>query len=131
MMRSATRFSLLTLVLLATLPLWLRAQGQTTYDLVLAGMRCSRNSRGDLECEYRVGRSLHFTVVAPGKPDGSIYFYSASIQGDYFAVVSISNGCVVVRPGQTAGKGRQTDLAFVSTRDGKVYRTARDCSAAK
>jgi len=130
-MRRPTRFTLLMVVLLVALSPSLTAQGRTTYDLVVAGMRCSQNSRGDLECDYRVGRSLYFTIVAPGKPDGSIYFYSASVQSDYFAVVSLSNGCVIVRPGQSSGEKRQVDLAFVSTRNGKVYRTARDCSQAK
>ncbi len=131
MPKTATTFSLFMVVLLLVSPSALVGQVRTTYDDVVAGMRCSQNSRGDLECDYRVGRSLHFTIVAPGKPDASIYFYSASVQGDYFAVVSISNGCVVVRPGQSASQKRQLDLAFVSTRNGKVYRTANDCDEGK
>jgi len=59
------------------------AQTQTTYEDVVAGMKCTQSLSGHLECDYRVGRSLHFTIVAPGQPDGSIYFYSASIEGDY------------------------------------------------
>ena len=55
------------------------AQTQTTYEDVVAGMKCTQSLSGHLECDYRVGRSLHFTIVAPGQPGGSIYFYSASI----------------------------------------------------
>jgi hypothetical protein len=62
-------------------------QGRTTRDAVVAGMKCVPNSRGDMECDYRVGRSLHFSVVRVGTPDASIYFYAASFEGDYFAVV--------------------------------------------
>lgn len=108
-------------------------QSRTTYEDVVTGMRCYQNQMDDLECDYRVGRSLHFGIVAPGKPDGSIYFYSASFEGDYFAVVSISpgHGCVVVRPGKSATQERQLDLAFVSPRSGKVYRTWQDCAEGK
>ena len=106
-------------------------QDRTTYDDVASGMRHFQNKLGDLEYEYRVGRSLHFGIVRPGKPDRSIYFYAASFEGDYFAVVNISADCVVVRPGQTASAAKRADLAFVSTRNGKVYRTLEDCSAAK
>ena len=122
---------LVMVALLAAPPSHITVQARTTYDDVVAGMRCSQNRNGDLECDYRVGRSLHFAIVAPGKPDGSIYFYSASFEGDYFAVVSISpgHGCVVVRPGKSANQGRQLDLAFVSPRSGKVYRTWQDCAA--
>ncbi|OFV94622.1 MAG: hypothetical protein A3H28_00485 [Acidobacteria bacterium RIFCSPLOWO2_02_FULL_61_28] len=106
-------------------------QSRTTYDDVAAGMRCFQNRQGDLECDYRVGRSLHFGIVAPGKPDASIYFYAASFEGDYFAVVGISHGCVIVRPGQRSTQARRLDLAFVSPRNGKVYRTWEDCGAGK
>lgn len=117
------------LAVLAVPPSYLATQGRSTYDDVVAGMRCTQNEGGNLECDYRVGRSLHFAIVAPGTPDGSIYFYSASFEGDYFAVVSISpgHGCVVVRPGKSADKGRQLDLAFVSPRSGKAYRTWQEC----
>jgi hypothetical protein len=117
--------------LLAALPSNDAAQGRTTYDDVVTGMRCSENQSGDLECDYRVGQSLHFAIVAPGKPDGSIYFYSASFEGDYFAAVGISHGCVVVRPGKSASEGRQLDLAFVSPRSGRVYRSWQDCAERK
>ena len=124
-------FLLAVVALLAAPPSCVTAQGQTTYEDVVAGMRCSQNRSGDLECDYRVGRSLHFGIVAPGKPDGSVYFYSSSFEGEYFAVVSIASGhgCVVVRPGKGAGQGRQLDLAFVSPRSGKVYRTKQECES--
>lgn len=106
-------------------------QDRPTYDQVLAGMHCFQNKLGDLECDYRVGRSLHFGIVAPGKPNTSIYFYAASFDGDYFAVVNMSDACVVVRPGQSAGSTRRADFAFVSTRNGKIYRTLEECRAGK
>ena len=106
-------------------------QSVTTHDAVTAGVKCAPNSRGDMECDYRVGRSLHFGVVGVGKPDASIYFYSASFEGDYFAVMGLSHGCVIVRPGQALGESRAADLAFVSPRNGKVYPTWQACHDGK
>jgi hypothetical protein len=106
-------------------------QDSSTYDKVIAGMRTFKNPSGDLESEYRVGQSLRFGIVAPGKPDASVYFYSTSFEGDYFAVVNISDGCVVVRPGQKATLAKRTDLAFVSIRDGMVFRTIEELRKAK
>lgn len=103
----------------------------TTQGDVAAGMKCAPNSRGDMECNYRVGRSLHFGVVGVGKPDASIYFYSASFEGDYFAVIGLPHGCVVVRRGKGLGQARATDLAFVSPRNGKVYPDWEACHDAK
>ena len=111
---------------------YVAAQARTTYADVVAGMKCTQSlSGGHLECDYRVGRSLHFAIVAPGKPDSSIYFYSASVKGDYFAVLGLLHGCVIVRPGQGASQAHQRDLAFVSPRNGKVYRTWQDCGEGK
>lgn len=104
-----------------------RAQEKATYDEVVTGRRCFKNQSGDLECDYRVGRSLHFGIVGVGKPDGSLYFYSASFEGDYFAVVGLSHGCVVVRPGKALTPERVADLTFVSPRNGKVYQTWEEC----
>jgi hypothetical protein len=124
-------FSLEMVLLIAGFPLHASPQDRTTFDNVVAGMRCSQNSGGDLECDYRVGRSLHFAIVAPGRADGSIYFYAASFEGDYFAVVGMSHGCVIVRPGLSVSEARRIDLAFVSPRNGKVYRTWQECGEAK
>jgi hypothetical protein len=106
-------------------------QAATTYDYTKAGMNCAQNSAGDMECNYHVGRSLHFGIAGVGKPDASIYFYSASFEGDYFAVMGLSHGCVVVRPGKALGQKRAADLAFVSPRNGKVYASWQACQSAE
>lgn len=111
-------------------------QDRSTYNEVIGGMRSFNNSRGDLEYDFRVGNSLHFGIVRPDTPnapisDASIYFYSASFEGDYFAVVSLSDGCVVVRPGQSSSLAKRADLAFVSIRNSKVFRTLEELRSAK
>jgi len=120
-----TKISLIIFTFLI-LPSMSSSQGKTTYDLVVEGMKCHQTSSGDMECNYHVGKSLHFGIVAPGKPDGSIYFYSSSFEGDYFAVYGLLHKCVIVRPGEK--NSNFLDLAFVSSQNGKVYRTWQECS---
>lgn len=51
-----------------------------------------------LECNYRVGDSLHFAIMGLGLPDGSVYVYRANDEDGYFAVLGFDTRCVVVRP---------------------------------
>src|SRR4051812_44327630 len=39
---------------------------RATYDAVVAGKSCKQTSRGTLECDYRVGQSLYFTISSVG-----------------------------------------------------------------
>lgn len=100
-----------------------------TYDDVVRGMTCKQNSVGDMECEYRVGRSLHFIIAGVGEEDAGISFHSSSFEGDYYASFGILHGCVIVKPGKT--QNRIFDMAFVSPRTGKVFRDWESCGAAK
>lgn len=106
-------------------------QGRRTYDVVVGGMNCHQNLSRDMECNYRVGRSLHFGIVSVGQKDASIYFYSAAMDGDYFAVFGLSHGCVVVKPGLAMPQDQRVELAFVSPRNGRVYQTWQTCGEAK
>ena len=102
----------------------------STREAVVAGMKCEQNTFGSMECEYQVGRSLHFAVVGVGDEDAAITFYAASFDGDYYARVGVQHGCVIVKPGQAA-KGSVTGFAFVSPRNGKVYDDWVSCKDAK
>ena len=103
--------------------------GQETYDLVRSGMSCKQNSMDSLECDYRVGRSLHFNIAGIGERDAGITFYGADFDGDFYASVGVLHGCVIVKPGRL--KPNMIDFAFVSPRDGKVYRDWETCGNAR
>ena len=101
----------------------------STFDATVAGMKCEQNPVDSLECDYRVGKSLHFGVIGVGDPDAAITFYSVSMDGDYYASVGVAHGCVVVKPGKLTALG--AGFAFVSPRDGKVYHDWQTCKQAK
>jgi hypothetical protein len=90
-----------------------------------------------MECDYVVGHSLHFVIAGIGEEDATISFMSSSFEGDYYGGVT-SHGCVIVHKGGLNSPSdvverlnRFADLAFVSPRDGKVYRNALDCAEAR
>ena len=102
-----------------------------TYEALVAGMECHQQQGIEppgLECNYRVGESLHFAIVGPGLPGGSVYIYRANNEEGHFAVLGFDTRCVVVRPGYE--REDTLDFAFVSTRNGKVYRSVEQCRSA-
>lgn len=108
----------------------LDVSGQTqarnpTYDAVLEGMSCKQRQTGEMDCEYKVGKSLRFLIAGVGQPDVAISFFKADVEGDYYASFAVLHGCVVVRP--TKQTADTTMFAFVSPRDGKTYRNWPTC----
>jgi len=123
------RLTILFFVLLGYCQMVSAQEARQTYDATVSGMNCQQNSLGDMECNYHIGRSLHFAIAGVGHKDASIYFYEASIKGDYFALVGVGHGCVVVKPGMAfPATQRVFDLAFVSPKNGRVYRTWEACA---
>ena len=102
---------------------------ETTYEAVVSGMTCKQNRSGSLECAYHVGRSLYFTIAGIGERDAGITFMSSNFDGDFYASIGVLHGCVIVKPGKL--KPNMIDFAFVSPRDGKVYRDWEACGASK
>jgi hypothetical protein len=111
-----------------------------TYRAVVDGMTCRQQRQlhpggPRVQCDYRVGRSLHFVIPGVGEPDVAVTFLKVDADGDYHASVGAgsSHRCVVVtpgrsRPGYGAGIGR-SDAAFVSPQTGKVHASWQECAA--
>jgi hypothetical protein len=100
------------------------AADNPTYDAVLAGKTCSEVQQ-QLNCKYRVGKSLSFEIVGIGMPDTAVTFYRVDWDGDYYASLGIMHGCVIVKPGKKTEDGFA--FAFVSPGNGKVYRSWEEC----
>src|SRR5581483_3835984 len=108
---------------------------QSIYDAVLARKTChARGTEQALSCEYRVGNDLHFSIDGIGDPDTGITFLHSSFEGDYFASVGVMHGCVVVKHGKKTLPNPLdvvADFAFVSPKNGKVYRNWKQCQRAE
>ena len=109
-----------------------------TYDAVVAGMKCTQSvvAAAQIDCEYRVGRSLHFVIAGVGQDDAAITVLRVSgYDGDYFASFGMLHQCVIVKPGaitlKTSFRARIVpDMAFVSPQTGKVYPSWEECGSA-
>lgn len=109
---------------------------ESTFELVLAGKSCKEGLTQGIDCEYKVGKGLHFSINGIGMPDTGITFMKSSFDGDFYATYGLSHGCVVVKRGPEgttssaiSGPESMTDYAFVSPRSGKVYTTWEKCKA--
>ena len=102
-----------------------QAAANPTYAAVVEGMACRQDPSGRLDCSYAVGQSLRFVISGVGQEDAVINFVKVDSAAGYVAGFASIHGCVVVRPAASADSG--TALAFVSPRDGRVYRTWQLC----
>jgi hypothetical protein len=104
------------------------------FELANAGKTCSESQSGNsVDCDFKVGNDLHFSIVGLGQPDVKVVFFNSSIEGDYFASFSLLEGCVVVKHGKKGLSSPQelrkvmNDVAHISPKDGNVYRTWEAC----
>jgi hypothetical protein len=122
--------ALLVVALVAAIPLELTAQKadkpNPTYDAVLKGMSCKQRQGGEMDCEYEVGKSLHFAIAGVGQPDAAITFFKVDHEDDYYAGVTALHGCVVVKPVKVTADS-VANFAFVSPQTGKAYRDWQSC----
>lgn len=102
------------------------------FDATTAGRTCVANNGNGfygtgnrLECTYKVGRDLEFVITDIGRHDAGILFIRSNLKGDYYAKFGLKHGCVIV-----TGDLMALDWAFVSPRDGFVYRTWEHCQTA-
>ena len=80
-----------------------------------------------MNCEYRVGKSLRFSIAGVGQRDVVINFLKVDADEEYVASVAPLHGCVVVRP-TDAKADSTTNLAFVSPQDGRIYHNWNTCA---
>lgn len=92
-------------------------------------MSCKQQSGGQLDCDYKVGQALRFTIAGVGQEDAAITFFRVDQRGDYYASVGVLHGCVIVKPGEK-NTDRTFPMAFVSPQNGKVYRDWQSCDRA-
>lgn len=99
------------------------------FELVVAGAECKQDLNNWLNCNYKVGHNLKFSIKDAGGSDQVIAFNHSDINDDYAAVMYF--GCIVVIPGKATKNHGIDDNIYVSPKNGRVYRTRQECQAAK
>ncbi len=106
---------------------------QTAFAAATAGATCTQNVTGARLCHYKIGR-LAISIAAVGESDAGISVLHSDIGDDFYARFAVQHGCIIVAAGKAAPKQALAvggDLAFISPRDGKVYKTWQECSRVK
>jgi hypothetical protein len=105
--------------------------GQTTFDLVVKGKSCNEQRTQQLDCDYKIGTQFWLSIASVGSSDAGVTFMKSDFNGKYYGTFGISHGCVIVKTGAANTTSSPFDLAFVSPRNGKVYKDWPSCQAAK
>lgn len=92
-----------------------------TFDVVVAGKQCNKDSLEQLNCSYKAGKDLHLEIAGVGQEDAGIIFLKSNRDGDYYGIYGLLHGCVIVN-----GKSI-SDHAFISPKNGEVYKNWEDC----
>ncbi|MEO8158290.1 MAG: hypothetical protein ABI648_10885 [Betaproteobacteria bacterium] len=102
----------------------------TTYDLTVRGKSCQESSLQSVECNYSIGKSLRISIAGLGQPDTGVTFMKSDFDGDFYASVGLKHGCVIVKPGKKSlVPGYLPTFAFISPKNGKVYKDWEECQA--
>ncbi len=107
------------------------ALAQTTYERALQSKLCVEQEwNQQVDCDYKIGTDFWLTIAGVGSSVAGISFMRSKFKGQYYGTVAVSHGCVVVKPGSENKVNLPHDLAFISPRNGKVYRDWPSCKAA-
>ena len=101
----------------------------TTYDLILKGKQCVDGSNQQLDCDYKIGDDFHLSIAGVGQLDAGATFMKSNFNGKYYGTFGILHGCVIVKTGMKNIIKSPLDMAFVSPKNGKVYKDWRSCEA--
>ncbi|MDO8595313.1 MAG: hypothetical protein Q7R45_01695, partial [Sulfuricaulis sp.] len=107
------------------------------YEDTMAGKVCKEDSSlQTLHCEYKVGKSLVFSIDGIGTPNTGVAFVKSDYDGDYYATFGVGHGCVVIKHGKASPQAKASpmfllDFAFVSPQTGKVYKDWGSCKSGR
>jgi hypothetical protein len=106
---------------------------ETPFEAARRGARCGLETDGTLSCRYRVGADLEFDLAHVAQDDVRLRLARSDPDGDYATEREMIDGCVQLRYGALglARGGSRFDHAFVSSRNGFVYRSLRECRASR
>lgn len=99
------------------------------YNFVIAGKTCKESLAQAIECDYKIGKDLHIQIAGIGDPDTGVAFLKSDSNGDYYASFGLNHGCIIVKRGMQSHFDRVSYYAFISPKNGKVYRDWIECKS--
>jgi hypothetical protein len=104
---------------------------QSTYEAILKGKSCSERRGQQIDCDYKIGNDFWLSIAGVGQPDAGVSFMKADFDGKYYGTYGVMHGCAIVKTGKANNNKTKDPLnfAFVSPKNGKVYRDWESCRA--
>lgn len=102
---------------------------ESTYDLILKGKKCEEGYSQQLDCSYKIGKGFWLSLAGVGISDAGVTFMKSDFNGDYYGTYGVLHGCVIVKPGTKNKTNNPVDFAFVSPKNGKVYKDWQSCQS--
>jgi hypothetical protein len=119
--------------LICTIPAFCSGQAfaaSSTYELTVKGKTCQESHGQLIECDYKIGKSLHISIAGLGQPDTGVSFMRSDFNGDFYATFGVLHGCVIIKPGKkNIAAGFLPTFAFISPKNGKVYEGWQECQS--
>ena len=106
------------------------AASSPMYDIVLKGRSCEESRNRQLDCDYKIGSDFWLSIAAVGTPIATVYFMKSNSAGKYYASYGGAHGCVMIMRGDYFKDRDFIDVAYVSLKNGKVYKDWNDCQSA-
>ena len=95
---------------------------ESAYEALVAGKSCQEGKNQSLSCSYKAGKSLLIEIAGIGSPDTGIAFLKSDYDGEYYGKYGLLHGCIIVNSTKDIGS-----FAFISPRNGKIYKTWQEC----
>jgi hypothetical protein len=104
--------------------------GDLAYEDTMKGKKCTVSKYNQsLGCQYIVGKDLEFAIDGIGSSGTMITIFRSNWDGDYYANFLLKYDCVTVKYGKkNLDLFSLGDAAFVSSKNGKVYKTLKECN---
>lgn len=96
----------------------------TTFEALLAAKTC-KDWHNTVICSYEIDKYFNMQIAGVGQRDAAVIFYNSDFEGTYYGKFGILHGCAII-----ANSHLIIDMAFVSPKNGKVYRNWQDCATA-
>lgn len=101
------------------------ANATDTFETLVKGKSCKESSSQITDCDYKIGNSFWLKIIGVGENDVGVAFMKSDYDGAYYAKIGKMHGCVIVQPNFKYGD--VLDVAFVSPKTGKIYKTVEGC----